>query len=239
MPNAVLLNKHSLEVAEFASKVESRFTLKAVQVTMEETVATNGHYLVRVSHPEQKLQQFPNVAGTVPTVETESFLLARDGALSVAKTIPRKTTIPILNHAKVGVDAEGNVQAVTTDLETHRPVTIRKVAGQFPQWKGLWPKNAPKVTICLDATYLAQLAKAAAQFGTGVQIRVWDSQSVARLDAYDATTNQHWSALLMPMRSDSSKDRPFREEEPATVPDPFADVPEYDGLAVPSASQSA
>jgi hypothetical protein len=229
--NAVLLNAHSLAVAEFASKEESRYTLKAVQVTMEEVVATDGSCLVRVDHPQTKLDQFPNVPGAVKTVEAESFLLERDAALSVAKTIPKKTTIPILNHARVGVDEEGNIQAVTTDLETHRPVTIRKVTGQFPNWKRLWPKNPPKVKIGLSANYLAQLAKAAAKYSDRsgyMEISIWDEHSTVRFDAYDSDTNQHWSALLMPMRGEVPN-RPFawaEAAEPEPPADPFADVPE-------------
>jgi len=231
MPNAVLLNKHNLAVAEFASKEESRYTLQAIQVTQDETVATNGHYIVRVDTPKADVNHFPTVAGTVPTVEAESFLLARQGALDMIKVLPKKQTIPILNHAKVGVDAEGNVQAITTDLETHRPVTIRKVTGQYPNWKALWPKKAPTVTVGVSAAYLAQLAKVAATYSEQscyMEISIWDAQSMIRLDAYDSNTNQHFTALLMPMRGDM-KDRPFPWDAPALPAppiDPFADVPE-------------
>jgi len=228
MPDAVLLNKHNLAVAEFASKKESRYTLQAIQVTQDETVATNGDYLVRVDTPKVDIDHFPTVVGTVPTVEAESFLLARQGALDMIKVLPKKTTIPILNHAKVGVDAEGNVQAITTDLETHRPVTIRKVTGQYPNWKALWPKKAPTVTVGVNAAYLAQLAKVAATYAGScyMEISIWDAQSAIRLDAYDSSTNQHFTALLMSLRGDM-QDRPFPWDALAPPPiDPFADVPE-------------
>jgi DNA polymerase III sliding clamp (beta) subunit (PCNA family) len=226
MPNAVLLNAHSLSVAEFASKGHLRYALQAILVTQEETVATNGHYLVRVENPKAKLEQFPVVPGTVPTVEADSFLLARDAALAVAKNIPKKTTIPILNHARVGVDAEGKIQAVTTDLDTSHPVTIRATEGKFPQWKVLWPKSEPKVTICLSTEYLAQLAKAAGKLSKNLEISIWDKQSAIRLDAYSSDTEQHWSAVLMPMRSGDIPNRPFPWQEAAPLVDPFADVPE-------------
>src|SRR6266516_4633378 len=119
---AVLLNKRSLELAKLAPKGESRFTLNAIQVTGEETVVTNGHYLVRVEHAKAKIETFPKVAGDVETVESKSFLIGRDAALELSKAIPKASIIPILSFAKVGLDAEGQVRAITTDLETHRPM---------------------------------------------------------------------------------------------------------------------
>jgi hypothetical protein len=57
----ILLNKHNLAVSAFASQEESRYTLKAIQVTERETVATDGHILARVSNPNIKPEQFPSI----------------------------------------------------------------------------------------------------------------------------------------------------------------------------------
>jgi len=229
----VLLNHHNLAVANLIDKQESRYTLNAMQVTEKETVVTNGHYLVRVDTPKQELASYPNVAGEPEATEVGSFLLGSDGALALAKVTPKKESIPILNHAKVGVDADGNIRAVTTDLATTHPMTIRKVTGQFPQWEMLFKRTQPKMRIGLSAAYLEQLAKSAKVYEQSnyVELSIWSPQEAVRLDAFDSATNQHWTAILMPMRGGDIQNRPYPFDEVASVPDPFAEVPEPSEVA--------
>jgi hypothetical protein len=85
----VLLNKHSLNVHEFAAQEESRYTLRAIHVTEQETVATNGHYLVRVSHPTINPNQFPVVPGFKNGAAFKSFLFPVDAVKQLLKALPK------------------------------------------------------------------------------------------------------------------------------------------------------
>jgi len=46
----MLLSKSELNLAKLASKEESRYALQGIAVQPNETVVTNGHYLVTVKH---------------------------------------------------------------------------------------------------------------------------------------------------------------------------------------------
>jgi hypothetical protein len=63
-----MINKHNLAVSAFASDEESRYALANVCFTPSETMATNGHYLVRVT----------NVPSETIQTTTRSFLISAD-----------------------------------------------------------------------------------------------------------------------------------------------------------------
>ena len=227
---AVLLNKHSLEIAKLAPKEESRYTLSAVNVTDGETMVTNGHYLIRVQHPNVKIENYPNVPGDAEAVECKGLLMPTKTALELLKSLPKERSIPILNHAKVGKDAEGNLRAVTTDLATSKPMTCKPITGQYPNVDAVMPREEPRFRIGVSADYLSKLLAIAATYrynSSFVELEFWGADRAMRINAHDGETGQHFTAVLMPMRGDV-KGKPFPYDP---TPDPFKDVPEYDGSA--------
>lgn len=229
----VMLNQHSLETAKLAPREESRYTLKAICVTEQATVVTNGHYLVHVTHPKQDLACYPSVPGAASDAEladVKQILVGRDSALELLKAMPKKEKIPILNNAVIGQAEDGSIKAVTTDLDMHRPATFRKVDGQYPNWQAVITSHSePMVRVGLNAAYVAELLKQAASYNERsnfVEISIWNSQQAVRFDAYDPETNQNWTAMLMPMRG-TVDNRPFPYPKAEAIPDPFKDVPEF------------
>jgi hypothetical protein len=158
-----MLNKHNLNVAQFASKEESRYTMNGVLVTPNETVATNGHYLVWCGKDSVEAENYPLIPGFVGASEQfKPFILSRESALAIAKVTPSKAKIPILNH--VAVSGDGSQMAVT-DLDRPQVFPVRPVEGKFPQWEVVVPKFEQAVfSISVNAEYLAAIAKQFAGF---------------------------------------------------------------------------
>jgi hypothetical protein len=135
-----LLNKHNLAVAKFASQEESRYAIRAVLITENETVATDGHMIARTTLPAIDAARFPEVPGfnvsREKTVQPDT-LLPVDAARAIEKSLPKKETIPVLNYAAISAEGDNIVVAVT-DLAKPQVSTIRKVEGSFPNWQAVF-----------------------------------------------------------------------------------------------------
>ncbi len=219
-----LYNKWNLDVAKFASKESKRPILQSILVEPGSTVATDGHQLVKVSAPnhEAKLENFPVIPG-VSTVRLDgNFLLPASTALEVSKQIPRKSTIPVLQNAAVLDAGPDHVGMVTTDLDSAKPVTVRKVKGTFPNYQTIID-DLEKVTVqsevTLNGLLLGELAKFLGQFnggkGPAIKLTIFEpvrtegktgagetrvTNRAVRLTATNTDTGQEAYAILMPMR---------------------------------------
>lgn len=228
----MLINKHNLKVAEFASKEESRYMLKAIQISEDGTTATNGHYMVNVSLPKAEAKNFPQIEGFEPLAQAESMLLDRDTALKIEKAMPKNENIPVLNHANVGKPGETTLNLAVTDLDSTQIFKPRKITGQFPNWKAVLPTGEPVVEIAFSADYLMQLARAAAAFtslecngGAMVRLRLYGSDKAALFETVNTDTEQKWTGVLMPVHLNSinaalarqAKTPEVREEETAVA----------------------
>jgi DNA polymerase III sliding clamp (beta) subunit (PCNA family) len=202
-----MLNRHNLRVAEFASDDASRISLNGILVSPEATVATNGHYLAWVSTPTgQSVDSFPIVAGAPALTDTfKPFILGTDAARDIAKSLPKKTTIPILANAGIGFEAEKPV-IVTTDLENPKVFRPHALEGQFPNFDVVMPKDKPTFQITVNSEYLAKIAKAFSDFqpktSKGLRMSFYDKGSSIRFDAVNGDTGQGMTAVLMPIRDD-------------------------------------
>jgi len=115
--------------------------------------------------------EWPTTAGPNGASEpiTEA-LLPRDSALAVLKTLPKKSTLPILTHAalyKVGTDLE----AYTTDLESTQTVRATPPDAKFPNVDKVIPESetVPEGgmalrTVTLSAQYLKEIAEYALKY---------------------------------------------------------------------------
>lgn len=221
-----LLNRNNLAVRFAAAKEESRYTLRAILATEHETVATDGHVLVRVSVPELDANSFPAIDGFKPNGFTHG-LIPVDAAKEIENAIPKKTTLPILAHAAITSehvpDSDRTVLKIAaTDLDTPKVFTVREPEGQFPNWKNVWPDvdQKPAADICFDARLLAAVATAAAKFSDhrlcAIRLRVYGSNSAMRFDLVN-DDGQEMNGLLMPCRASVASK--FREPAPKAEPE--------------------
>ena len=198
-----MLNKRNFDVAAFCSKEESRYSLQGIQVTPEATVATDGHRLVWVSASPFKSEHYPQVQGLTASDTFTPFILARETAATVAKFIPKKTHIPVLANAGVSDGPDGTRMLAVTDLKTPQVWQTIPVEGKFPAYDYVIPKfEEAKYRICLNAEYLAQIAKFAAQFNDhshAVVLSFYSDDKPVRFDAIDMD-GQAMTAVCMPIR---------------------------------------
>ena len=211
-----MLNKANLLVTEFASKEESRYTMQAIQVTPEATIATNGYYLAWVSTSRMSPENFPVVEGfDGGQKDFQPFLLDLGSAKQISKALPKNTTIPVLGFAAIHTteDGDGKVhpQICVADLERPQVFHPKVPDGKFPNYQAIMPKIEDEMfSIALDADYLVTIAKAFAAFvpgkGRRVVLRFYKPDEAVRLDATNG--EQGMTVVLMSMRNDD--------------PDPFA-----------------
>jgi DNA polymerase III sliding clamp (beta) subunit (PCNA family) len=176
-----MLNKHNLAVADFAGK-DGR-TSPHVRITPTETIATNGHYLVRVSAiPE------------TPAQPTDCSFQVDADALKAIK-VKKGDSVELSPN---GTGETWNITTGTTSFH------VKQESAQFPNVDAIMPKDEPTQVFGLKAEYLAKLAKAFAQFQPEarepiVKVSVWSPERAIRLEATN-DQGQTMTALLMPMR---------------------------------------
>ena len=204
-----MLSRTQLNVATLASQKGGRYTLSGILVTPEETVETDGHQLVRVGATAIDPESFPPVPGCTPTKDFQPFLLPKDAALAIAKALPKKTTIPVLDYAAVGAesDADGFAVLSVTDLENPQVFRPRKMEGQFPDWHRCMPKKEDaKVEVQFNAALLVRVLSFITRSSedkerTDVSFRFYENGGAVRIDAHGADIQ----AVVMPLK-DSDKD---------------------------------
>lgn len=209
-----LYNKHNFTIARFASKEEDRYSINAILVSEDRTTATDGHRMLEVTASGLDRKDFPNVPGVSVAKNGERFLFPAEAALQLAKQIPKKQSIPVLQTAaplEPVKDDKGVMQQVgfvTTDLEQVNPVTVRAVTGIFPNVDTTWPQADKKTALkfALNARYLKEMAGWFQEFKgdperCAVTITVYDSSSAVLFEA-ENDEGQKARALILPMRLD-------------------------------------
>lgn len=217
-----MLNRHNLAIAALASKEESRFTLNALHVTPDYTAETDGHQLVKVTRPKLAVSSssFPEIPGQpLATDDFKPFLLPAADARELAKSLPKKSTIPILQCAAIaqveepigdGEETKLRTTVMTTDLSSAKFVRP-DMPGNFPDIDRVIPNpNKATFAICLDAAILKNLmaqvesfVTAQAAHGKRAPVRFYfqDDKAAIRFDC-EGGDDQHMTGVLMPMRAD-------------------------------------
>ena len=212
-------NKHNFNVARFVSQEASRYTLQAIQVTPEETIATDGHMLVRCDA----------VANGDQPALSRPFLLSSKTALNMAKETTKTvaTALDPVPAAEPGGPAQVGFRI---PFEPY-PIVAQETEGTFPNVAAVIPSDTEKVAIKLHVNpeYLERLAKffkelaggSAKRPGKGITLTIYepkytgkklDSESdeeYAKRRQYtdsavkiegESPDGQKALALLMPMR---------------------------------------
>jgi DNA polymerase III sliding clamp (beta) subunit (PCNA family) len=200
-----MLNKHNLSIANLTSKDASRYALGGILVSPKRTAATDGHCLMVVDTPELSVQDFPAVDGVTPADDFTPFILPRDEALNLAKSLPKKTALPILRSAAVCRESDANGQAVfaTSDMTSAQVFRPKKLEGTFPNIDMLIP-DADKATLKIQfnpnllISVLKELAPMAGDRLPYVTLSFTDKCSPVRIDV-TSEQGQHAIAVIMPM----------------------------------------
>ncbi len=206
----MLLNKTSLLAVRCASDDPSRPTLHGVYITPKETVATNGHCLIKVTHTNEKESDFPEVQGFShgDLKELKPFILPSESALTCLKAIPKgRGILPIFQHVGIDVNAtNANGTALTCVNNSNNPQTrtFRKNEdASYPNYDAVIPNKAPTATLCFNPILLSDILKTIHDMDTddAVLIHVFGKDEAIVLEATNVKTAQKIKALVMPLRS--------------------------------------
>ena len=197
----------------------TRMALQAINVCPEHVEASDGHVVIRIPHDRIDPADFPIVPGA-PTEAPSTFLLPVDTAKVLLKALPKKSTMPILTYAQVGV-RDGSVVGAVTDLDTATVPTARLPESTFPSLDKVIPqRSAPLFALGVPA--LECLIKAAKATGADLPILQFytpkDRDSVIRVEIRLPGSDTPIIAAIMPCR----KDWPEQAEtvqEPAQEPE--------------------
>jgi DNA polymerase III sliding clamp (beta) subunit (PCNA family) len=177
-----MINKHNLAVAEFAAK-ESERSLNVVRFTPVETMATNGHYLVRVSNVPDETIQTNGRSFSIPAASLKGIKVRNGDAI------------------ELGTNGTGSSWNLTTGTSTFH---LEESPTTFPNVDKVMPKDAPVISFGCNADYLAKLAKAFSAFQSDkriptMKVSVWAADKPIRIEATNGA-GQTMLALLMPVR---------------------------------------
>lgn len=208
----MLLSKATLGLAKLASKEASRYTLGGICIEAKQAIVTDGHTLVVLSHgtEQHKDAGFPETPGLEHKVlsdgpMTEQVMVSRDAALAALKALPKKTTIPVLANAALGVDGKLYVNS----LDSVRSFT-HKLEGKFPNWRAVMPAASKQVVgqVAMDARKLKALAEYIIdncdERTPTMRITLYGESDAVRFDAR-TEAGQDVTALIMPIRMDTAK----------------------------------
>lgn len=178
-----MINKNNLLVVGFASDEESRYSLGDVRFTPQETMATNGHYLVRVSNVPSE------------TIQTN------DRCFSISAKALKPIKVKNGDAIELVSNGTGSTWNLTTGVSTYH---LEETGNTFPNVDMIMPKDAPAISIGLNPEYLAKLGKAFAEFQRDtrqpvVKVSVWTADKPIQIEATNES-GQTMRALLMPVR---------------------------------------
>ena len=166
-----LFNRSHFAVRHAASKDATRFNLCGVHFRKDGSVeATDGHIAAQVTSDTPSVEEFPHVGITQTDESLKPFILPLEAANEVAKSIPRRQAMPVLEHAVLnvaGANSGDHVQFVTTDLQTKKPLESCKVDGEYPNIDNAMPTMKGKPAFILDALLVERACKIAREFRGG------------------------------------------------------------------------
>jgi len=195
-----MFNKANFSVASVAERERTwRGSRCGVSFAPKYTAATDGKVLMLVTTPRNApIEDYPNIEGETLIKDFEPFMITREDAEKIIKTIPKAQSIPILSNVGVLKTDNGDVAFVTTDLSSVNKTTAKKIDEKFPRITAVTPRGKPKIKFGMTLDLLSNLLGAMKKAGAeAVTLEVWDDKSAIRIKANVGDNQKAW-ALIMP-----------------------------------------
>jgi len=209
----MIFNKTNFRIYSLAEK-EARYYLNGIHVTPDYTEVTNGHYLIRVDAPykgkrKEALKDCPIVNEQVPVEKECEFVIPADTAKEIEKNIPKERSLTQLNNAWVVEDTEETATFITTDLNTTKPITFRKIDGKSLNTNAVIDnvsKKAP-ITIGFNAEYMMKICQQYKKADIKcVSLSLFGLKKAMKLEGTSTEHDQTITTVLMPCVLGDDKD---------------------------------
>lgn len=209
-----MYNKENFTVAKIASKDSTRYNLNSIYCHPKFTVGCDGRMLMIITSPKSmsgvigapSVDEMPIPTDGELTDKFEPFILNLDDAKKVEKSIPKKSSLPILHHVALLKSDNGNAKFFTTDLQSQNITVSKKIDGEYPQFGKVLPKGRPIKTIRVQTKLLKTLVEAieAAQGSRAmpyVDLQIYENEEgQIGLKSTNSDTGQRITAVLMAMK---------------------------------------
>lgn len=222
-----MLNRASLAIATLASKAENHPELGVLRITAEETIATNGVFLGRISHPVVD-RHAVDVNAPVELVDRAiaPCSIPREVALHIARLIPKATEESPHHFAFIDIAQAvgGKLHVVVKQADATQNVEIGEVQLEFPNTRAVMPsRRGAALRFTVNHRLLAGVLAAARHMGLDNELKFYipDSPEKAILiEGQIAETEQDASFVIMPMRSSEliEKKRATKDAPPELIP---------------------
>ena len=147
--------------------------------------ATNGHILIRTERGEPE----------VPMEPIKGFNLHSEEVKRLVREIGSKQRTGM----EVDVEASNEGDKLAGSIDGNRVELQKAVDDDFPDWRKILPTDEPVVEFAIDLGYLADLAKAAKDFGNTV-VRVKVREGLVPIEFETEHEGEKLLAFIMPVR---------------------------------------
>ncbi len=205
----ILLPPNLAGLTKLAATEGGRFAMNGVllEITPEgyRAVATNGKVLgVIEGPPVDTFAEYPALPGLAQAANgATSGIIPSDAWAAGFKMIPKRAVRinPILNSLAC-ILGKNEVNFGATDLESAPTSYNRLLEGRFPDYRQVFPKNDPVVTITVDPRLLIEVLKVAAAVADAdncqVTLSIVTPKVPMRVEAKNGT-GQSFQGLIMPL----------------------------------------
>lgn len=211
------LHKSIFSIRHALTTKESRYLLGNIRIHNGRAQATDGKFACDVQLGDTDHKAFPVIAGVEP-LDPDALMIPKDTADKVWKSLPKKSTLPVLQEAMIGQNGQEFPVIVTTDLDNSQQFKTGDPAQTFPNLDMVMPPKGKIVgRITLDLHILEKIVKVLKDFSgskpeeTPVSIVVYEDKeergepsTLPAMMYADNGTGQRIRIAVMPMKSKGS-----------------------------------
>jgi hypothetical protein len=202
-----LLNRLNLMIAESAPEDGiNRYSLSGILVSPTETIATEGHLVIRMTTIPADAKAVNSNFETAGVVNGafEPFVLDRASALDALSLLPNSEWQERPKYAGIAFEDSKPVVVVESESGPLRLIKTDSIASEkFPKVDLVQPKTEPIATVRLNVTLLKEILDVAEAMwperqNRGVVFKIHGPDTAVEIEADNS--DQQMKALLMPMR---------------------------------------
>lgn len=155
------IHKSAFAIRHAITKEPSRYCLNTMRISDGHAQSTDGKIAFDVELADTDHADYPLIDGVEPVDET--VMVSKDTAQALVKSLPKRSTLPVLLNAMVG-KVGGKVVLITTDLEHPQRFGTEDTNDNWPNFSMIAPKDEPKAVTSLSVEYIIMLGKVLKEF---------------------------------------------------------------------------
>lgn len=210
----MIYNKNNFSIVSLSPSKNESYYLEGVHVTPDHTEVTNGHYLARVTVPftgddlKAAIDDLPKVEGHEPKKPNGNgleagFTFPAKAVIEVERSIPNSKHLKQLNNTWITENTtDEEVEFVSYDMETVKPIKARKLEGKWPNTDMVMPKDKPELTLGFNPEYMFKICQLFKKMKLkAVRLDLYGEKKAMRMLGR-TEEGQEVTVVLMPMLTD-------------------------------------